>query len=866
MVLATNKQRSLFCAGMCFLATFFFASMASLHAAATSAPKINFKKDIQPIFVGRCQVCHGSQMQMNGLRLDRRDDALKGGYGGVVITPGESAASKLIQMVTGQIEGKMMPPTGEQLAEKEIDLLRAWIDQGAEWPETAAGRSTTSDSSRSSHWAFRQLQEPKTPRVSNLAWVRNEIDRFILSKLESKSINPSPEAGRVTLIRRLSLDLTGLPPTPDEVVAFIADNAEVAYEALVDRLLDSPHYGEQWGRHWLDLARYGDSHGFRGDQFRPHAWRYRHWVINSLNADIPFDQFTVEQIAGDLIPGRKDEQWVATGFHRNTPTNTEGGSDPEEWRFEQVVNRTNTVSTVWLGITAGCAQCHDHKYDPLTQKEYYRLFAFFNDAEEINIDAPLAGERGPYLRALPKYQAERQHLLDEHSIPERQAVWEEKLRYHAKNPGKANNWDVTFDELRTFVDLGEKILFTPAEFRSQKWEKRITDHFVSDYHQVVGKEEWKNLGFSKLKEKLKELDTSLPPFSEAQAIHTERIPRKSYVFLRGSFKEPGIEVAPGTPAWLHPMKTERRATRLDLARWLISSENVVTPRVTVNRIWQQLFGRGIVTTSENFGSQGSQPSHPALLDWLAKRFRDDPSFKRMIKTVVMSAAYRQSSRIREDVAELDPQNLLTARQHRFRLTAELIRDSTLAVSGLLYPEIGGRSVRPPQPAGALRMGTMGNSRWMVSEGHSRYRRGMYIQYQRMAPYPLLTNFDMPTGYEAACRRERSNTALQALNLLNDPVFIEAAQALAFRVITTEKDPTERLRHAFKLCLARNPDPIEIDWMQTSLQEQRLILKADPGRARKLFPVEVAGLTPEEGAVWVSMSSVLLNLDEFLTRE
>ena len=521
---------------------------------------------------------------------------------------------------------------------------------------------------------------------------------------------------------------------------------------------------------------------------------------------------------------------------------------------------------MWLGITAGCAQCHDHKYDPLTQQEYYQLSAFFNDAEEINIDAPLAGERGPYLRALPAYQAERDRLLGELDIPERQAAWEEKVRYHAKHPGEANNWDVAFDELRTFVDLGETILFTPPEFRSRKWEKRITDHFVADYRQVVGMKKWEEMGYSELRDKLKALDKTLPPFSEAQAIHIERIPRKSYVFLGGSFKDPGIEVQPATPAWLHPLKAEGRATRLDLGRWLVSPENVVTPRVTVNRVWQELFGRGIVTTSENLGSQGDLPSHPGLLDWLAVEFRDTLSYKKTIKKIVMSAAYRQSSHARADIAERDTENLLLARQGRFRLAAELIRDSTLAVSGLLYPKVGGRGVRPPQPEGAKRMGATGDGGWKVSEGPDRYRRGMYIQYQRMAPYPLLTNFDMPNGYDAACRRDRSNSPLQALNLLNDPVFIEAAQALAMRTLGETEATTDRLNHAFKLCLARDPEPVETDWLQTSLEEQRSILAADTKRARILFPIEMAGLPPEEGAAWVGVSSVLLNLDEFLTRE
>ena len=617
--------------GLMLAASFAPGSQAQLPPP--SAEKVDFTSDIQPLLQSRCQVCHGAQVQMNGLRLDRRADALKGGHDGPVVTPGDSAASKLIQMVAGQIEGKIMPPAGDRLSNVEIGRLRAWIDQGLNWPESAAVETEITKAPKSSHWAFQPLEEGALPEVSDATWERNEIDRFVLRRLEAEGITPSPVADKPTLARRLSLDLTGLPPTPDEVAAFLAADPETAYEAVVDRLPDSPHYGEKWGRHWLDVARYGDSHGFRGDQFCPHAWRYRHWVINAFNRDMPFDQFTIEQMAGDLIPERNVEQWVATGFHRNTPTNTEGGSDPEEWRFEQVVNRTNTLGTVWLGITAGCAQCHDHKYDPLTQKEYYQLFAFFNDLEEINIDAPLAGERGPYLRVLPAYQAERDRLLREHRIPEQKAVWEEKVRYHAKHPGEANNWDVAFDELRTFVDLGETILFTPPELRSRKWEKRITDHFVADYYQVVGMKKWEEMGYSELKKKLKELDDSLPLFSEAQAIHIERIPRKSYVFLRGSFKDPGVEVDPRTPAWLHPLETQGRATRLDLGRWLASPENVVTPRVAVNRIWQELFGRGIVTTSENFGSQGDRPTHPALLDWLATQFRATQSFKKTIKTL-----------------------------------------------------------------------------------------------------------------------------------------------------------------------------------------------------------------------------------------
>ena len=718
----------------------------------------------------------------------------------------------------------------------------------------------------SAHWAFQPLERPEKPVVEDSSWVSNPIDRFVLARLEEQGIAPSPEAGKTTLIRRVHLDLIGLPPTPAEVDAFLSDTSPDAYGNLLDRLLDSPHYGEKWGRHWLDHARYADSHGFRGDPLRPHAWRYRDWVINAFNADIPFDQFTVEQMAGDLLPNRTTEQHVATGFHRNTPTNTEGGSDPEEWRVEQVVNRVNTVGTVWLGLTVGCAQCHDHKYDPITQKQYYELFAFFNDAEEVDIDAPLSGERGPYYEALSNYRRERERLLREAGVFDLKPPWEKKLLYHADNPGESAPWDITFDELRTAIDLGETILRTPPAERTVKWEKRLTRFFIYEYKRVLTKDEWEKLDFVTLRERLDALDRSLPPFSEAQAIHVERNPRKTNVLLRGSYKDLGIEVQPGVPDWLHDSRVGGRLDRIDLGRWLVSDDNPLTWRVTVNRIWQELFGRGLVATPEDFGAQGEKPSHPELLDWLASEFNRTLSFKQIIRTIMMSSAYRQSSNTRPDLIENDPGNALVARQGRFRLPAELIRDSAMAVSGLLYPKIGGRSIRPPRPAGATRMGSTGGGRWKVSQGRDRYRRGLYIQFHRIEPYAQLANFDMPGSYEAACRRRRSNTPLQALNLLNDAVFIEAAQSLAFRTLAEAQGDADRIRFAFRLCLARDPDPLETDWLSTSFDRQKKILEQDPERAETLFPLEMAGVNRLEGAAWVGLGSVLLNLDEFITRE
>ena len=838
----------------------------ALNLPPATSRQVDFEEDIWPLLEVRCVSCHGAAQQMQGLRLDRRDDALKGSYAGPVIVPGDSSGSKLVHLVAGALDGRRMPPSGDSLTAGEIGLLRAWIDQGLRWP-AASEPTGTSPPGQPSHWAFRPVTRPEPPSVSDTSWPRGAIDRFVLARLEREGIKPSPEASRATLIRRLSLDLTGLPPEPRDVEAFVASDSPGAYEDLVDRLLESPHYAERWARFWLDLARYADSDGFRGDNFRPHAWRYRHWVIQAFDRDMPFDQFTLEQITGDLLPRRSVDQHVATGFHRNTPTNTEGGSDPEEWRFEQVVNRTNTVGTVWLGLTVGCAQCHDHKYDPLTQEEYYRLFAFFNDLEEVDIDAPLPGERGPYLAALPAYQRQRRQLLEDHEVLGRKPAWEQNVLRAAAHPGESAEWDVTFDELRTYVNLGERIIRTPPERRSVRHEKALTDFFVREYGRVLSKEEYDDLGYEALSKRLSALDRGLPPFGEAQAVHTEERPRKTHVYLSGSYKAPGIPVEPGMPLWLSAPRQTDRLTRVDLAKWLVSPDNPLTTRVTANRVWQELLGRGLVGSSENLGIEGDRPTHPQLLDWLAAEFvRQGWSWKRLVKEVVMSATYRQSSDFRPDTERRDAENSLLARQARIRLPAEHIRDSALAVSGLLDTRVGGRSVRPPQPEGARRMGSSDDD-WNESEGRDRYRRGMYIQYQRMAPYPLLSAFDMPDTYESACRRGRTNTPLQALNLLNDPAFLEAAQALAARIVTEiEGDLGERLREAFRLCLARDPDPTELDTLQTSWKRQREILERAPDSVAKLFALAIPNVSQLDGATWVTLAGALMNLDEFLTRE
>jgi hypothetical protein len=830
--------------------------------------KVDFSRDIEPIFRERCQSCHGPKLQNGGLRLDTRAGAMAGGYSGPVIKPGGSAESRLIQLVAGLKKGLVMPVGGLRLSPEQVGVLRAWIDQGAPWPEPGNNASETPlarTASKSAHWAFLPPKRPVVPQLKDSSWVRNPIDAFILAEFESQSIRPSSEASRPTLIRRLSLDLTGLPPTPEEVNHFIEDTSPDAYDHLVDRLLASPHYGEKWARYWLDQARYGDSDGFETDAPRPFAWRYRHWVISALNRNMPFDRFTVEQLAGDLLPGAGIEQKVATGFNRNTLTNREGGMDLEMLRLEQVMDRTSTLGTVWLGLTVGCAQCHDHKYDPISQKEYYQLFAFFNTAVEVNIEAPLEGELGPYLHGKQEHDRRRRELLAEYKVPHLQPEWEKNTLAASTNPAIGDQWILAWETVGYDFDGGQNILRIESSRRTQKQQDQMTDHFVKWYGLVLPPGKYKELKFDELRDKLEKLEEEYPPLSEAPAMAENPHPPKTHILVRGDYRQPGIEVQPGTPAVLTPVPSEK-PTRLTLARWLVSKENPLTARVAVNRMWQEYFGRGLVETSENFGTRGEKPSHPELLDWLATEFMDSHwDVKRMHKLIVTSAAYRQSSKIRKDLLERDPNNKLIARQSRLRLPAELVRDSALAVSGLLNPAIGGKSVFPPQPASVGELAY--RNHWKESKGADRYRRGLYIFRKRTMAYPQLVAFDAPDSLTACTRRERSTTPLQALNLLNDPVFVEAAQGLATRILRdVQGSPSDRVDYGIKLCLARAPGEREKTRLIRYYEQQKELMTQDPETVDQLYPARgVEGIDRQEAAAWVGVSAILLNLDEFITR-
>ena len=824
-----------------------------------AAERVRFNRDVLPILADRCFTCHGfdNAKREAGLRLDQRAGALQQLESGArAIVPGDVEQSELWVRITAQDQDRRMPPpqAGLPLNEAQLRTLRSWIEQGAEYEL---------------HWAFIPPQAVEPPMI---AGVPRPVDRFVRARLATEGIKSSPEADRTTLIRRVTLDLTGLPPSPLEVDAFLNDLRPDAYERVVDRLLGSEHFGERWARWWLDLAHYADSDGYLQDFIRPVAWRYRQWVVEAFNRDLAFDHFTIEQLAGDLLPGATTSQRMATGFLRNTLSNREGGADLEEYRVNQVIDRTMTVGTTWLGLTIGCAQCHDHKFDAVSQREFYRLYAFFNNADEVNIDAPLPGERDSYEATKKDYDRQRAELIAPvaAALADLQADWERRLLFAEAHPGDDFAWDRTLEllGLQWGQNLGEgqleglNIIKTPPEQRTPDQRDRLLNYFLraaaSSYQA-----KFKELKLVELRSSLEALGKTLPAVTRAPGMMNSPATRATHVHLRGEFRRLGDEVRPGTPRALPPMPVQGEADRLALASWLASPGHPLTARVTVNRLWQELFGRGLVATSENFGVRGDRPTHPELLDWLALEFiRDGWSIKSMLRRLVTSETYRQSSVTRPELAARDPLNMLVARQARLRLSGEAIRDSALAASGLLNPAVGGPSVKPPQPASVSSEGFRNS--WEPSPGADRYRRGLYTFIQRTSPFAQFVTFDLPDTSRSCTRRERSNTPLQALHLLNDPVFLEAAQSLAARIQReTRGGDKQRLDHAMMLVLSRPPGPAESQRLLAYLRQQRTLFSNDSSSAGEL---QRDMLAPDDDPAWVVLASVLLNLDEFINRE
>lgn len=755
----------------------------SSAAAVAADETISFNRHIRPILSENCFACHGfdSKHREAGLRLDTFAGATSDRDGIRAVVPGDVEKSELWARIQSDDPDVMMPPPSSHkpaLTAVQRSRIKQWIEQGAKY-ET--------------HWAFIAPVRPSVKAEGDAA-----IDHFITRKLDEAGLTMSPEAGPEQLIRRVSLDLTGLPPTPAETDAFLKDwrkDADAAYRELVDRLLESPHYGERWGRWWLDQARYADSNGYSIDAPRQ-IWKYRDWVIDALNADMPFDRFTIEQLAGDLLPDAAESQKIATGFHRNTQINQEGGIDKEQFRIDSVFDRVATTGTVWLGLTIGCAQCHDHKFDPIEQKEYYRLFAFLNNQDEPTLKVFDSGVDVSGLTAeFKKLETEIAAFMKEHT--DELAEWESGLTPEIK---------------KSLSSAIVKTLAVPKEKRSFAQLRTLFAGGIGG----VGP-------FRQLNDRYTELDVVLNQGASTMVLRELTTPRKTTVFIKGDFTRPGDEVAPGTPAVLHPMdQPSGRPNRLDLAKWLVSPRNPLTARVIMNRIWQQYFGRGIVETENDFGMQGAAPSHPELLDWLAvelmaKRW----SLKEMHRLIVTSRTYRQSSANRPEVHAKDPNNYLLARQQRLRLDAEVVRDVALAASGLLSPKIGGPSVYPPIPDGVMGQGQVKRV-WAVSPGADKYRRGLYTFVYRASPPPSLTVFDAPEGFSTCTRRVRSNTPLQALTLMNDAGFFEFAEALG-RII--QKDG---LAVAFRRCTTRSPKPDELAVLKEldTLTAARTLLNLD----------------------------------------
>lgn len=796
-----------------------------------AADTIDYTRDVRPILAQNCFTCHGPDEGTleAGLRLDHREAATRElDSGEVAIVPGHPENSEMWTRLTAEEDYLRMPPpeTGRELTPEQIDLLRRWIEQGARYTD---------------HWAFQPPVAASLPEVQDRSWPRNEIDAFVLARLEREGIAPSPEADRETLIRRLSLDLLGLPPSPDEVEQFVRSKDPEAYEQLVDRLLDSPHFGERWGRHWLDLARFADSDGYLGDSLRPNIWRYRDWVIDAINRDMPFDQFTIEQIAGDLLPDATLEQKIATGFHRNSLKNTEAGADRELDRVVRTVDRTRTVGTIWLGLTLGCAECHTHKYDPITHEEFFQMFAFFNNLEDQDISAAPPDIQAAYEAAYATWKSEVNEVKSSIS-----------LVIDALNQKRVDGTELVRDELLAIIRAEESK-------RKPDEEELLKECFslLNESERALF-DDYKRLADSKPDE----------PKQKAPTVADASKKRQTYIHLRGDYRQPGDPVEPGTLKVLPPLKTDGESpNRLDLARWLVAPDHPLTPRTAVNHVWTQLFGRGIVATNDDFGSTGDSPSHPDLLDWLAVTFRESGwSRKQLIKRIVTSATYRQVSHVREDLLEIDPMNVLLARQSRFRLEAEVIRDIGLAASGLLEPKVGGPSVRPVMNTRVTEISR--NKSWEVSSGTDKYRRGMYILFRRGTPYPMLTTFDAPDSTVSCTRRERSNSPLQALTLLNDPVFFECAQHLGQRLIReADSSARDRIVHAYRVCLGRSPTEAEAERALAFVDQQRSLLEdLDRKQLADFVGSPLPDVELHDQAVCVALARVLFNLDEFITRE
>ena len=806
------------------------------------AATIHYAKEVRPILAKNCFLCHGSdeQARQGDLRLDDRSQALgKLPTGAQAIVPGQPGASEILRRITSTDDHQVMPPRGggQRLTAREVEILTQWIEQGAEYTK---------------HWAYLKPQRPDTPQVSNPAWPNQAIDCFLQARLDDEGLDPTPQENPASLLRRVSLDLTGLPPTLDEAQPFLADDRPDAFERLVDRLLASPAYGERWGAVWLDLARYGDSQGYIHDPPRT-IWRWRDWLIEALNANQPYDQFTIEMLAGDLLPQATDSQRIASGFHRNTTNNTEGGSNSEEYRHASVVDRVNTTMQVWMGTTYGCAQCHSHKYDPFSHQEYYQVFAIFNSTEDNNSEPPVletahVGREGDRVRSTARLAEAKTRLAAETE----------------RVDGLRAAWEAAVDRTTLTKELLEILEIVPEQ-RKPEQQNKLTAHHRQTFP------EWVTVQGAATA-----AQAALDQVATTTLVMKEGPVRPTHIAIRGEFQNKGAAVVPAVPAALHPVSStvvasDARLDRLAFARWIIDPENPLTARVAVNRLWQELFGIGLVESSEEFGNQGDAPSHPELLDWLAtEHLRSGWDTKHLLRRLVTSAAYRQSSAVSDELKGRDPDNRLLGRGPRVRLPAETVRDQALFVAGLLSLKMYGPPVHPPQPVNGLAAAFGPSTDWETSRGEDRHRRALYTRWRRNLPYPSMISFDAPERSVCSVRRTRTNTPLQALVTLNDQVYVEAAQGLARRILLEGGDTVAtRAVYGFRLALTRPPTMQESERIVVLYETLRRELAQDPEKAVILATTPLGplpdGMDRIEAATWTVVGNILLNLDEFLAK-
>ncbi len=817
------------------------AEMPCSHAA----DGIRFSRDILPLLSDHCFACHGpdEKSRKGGLRLDTREGATQPAKSGAVaIVPGKSADSQLLRRLTSPDPDEVMPPAkaNRALTTAQVELLRQWIDAGAPW-----GR----------HWA---LEAPQRPAHTNHAQSQGHpIDAFVRARLAQAGLHPAAEAPRTTLIRRVTLDLTGLPPTPAEVRVFLEDPAPDAYERLVDRLLASPRYGERMAWDWLEAARYADSNGYQGDGERT-MWPWRDWVVDAFNRNLPFDQFTLWQIAGDRLPQATDEQRLATGFLRNHMINGEGGRIAEENRIDYLFDQTETVATVWLGATFNCTRCHDHKFDPYTQRDYYGLLAFFN---QTRVDGSGGDPQTPPNLGVPsREQAERLRDMD----AQLKVVLQAAEDFEAVKFSRVKDQPLEAAAAATALpkEILEHLRIPLRDRDAGRLEKLVAQWKDTDPAYAT------RLDFlRKIRQERDALSRGIP---RVMVMEDTGQKRPTAILNRGNYLKPMAEVSPAIPATLSTPKASAPVDRLDLARWLVSPANPLTARVTVNRFWQNIFGVGLVKTAEDFGVQGEKPVNLDLLDWLATDFQASGwNVKQLIRQMVTSEAYCQSSRVTPELSEQDPENRLLARGPRFRMPSWMIRDVTLAAAGLLTQQVGGAPVKPYQPAGVWEEATFGAKRYEQHHGAALYRRSLYVFWRRIVGPTMF--FDVASRQTCTVKTPRTNVPLHALLTLNDTAYVEAARALAGWVLRSEAHNTrERVEQAYLRVLGRSPTPEEQAVCQRAWERHRNHFATHPAAASQLLAVGELppdpGLDPLDHAAWTVLCSTILNLDEALTKE